>query len=30
MSGHMSPRPTWKGYLKVSLVTIPVKVYPAT
>jgi DNA end-binding protein Ku len=26
----MSPRPTWKGYLKVSLVTIPVKVYPAT
>jgi DNA end-binding protein Ku len=26
----MAPRPTWKGYLKVSLVTIPVKVYPAT
>lgn len=26
----MSPRPTWKGYLKVSLVTIPVRVYPAT
>jgi DNA end-binding protein Ku len=26
----MSPRPTWKGYLKVSLVTIPVKVFPAT
>jgi DNA end-binding protein Ku len=23
-------RPTWKGYLKVSLVTIPVKVFPAT
>ena len=30
MSGHMAPRPTWKGYLKVSLVNIPVKVYPAT
>jgi DNA end-binding protein Ku len=26
----MAPRPTWKGYLKVSLVNIPVKVYPAT
>ena len=26
----MAVRPTWKGYLKVSLVTIPVKVYPAT
>jgi DNA end-binding protein Ku len=26
----MPPRPTWKGYLKVSLVNIPVKVYPAT
>jgi DNA end-binding protein Ku len=26
----MAPRPTWKGYLKVSLVTIPVKVFPAT
>ena len=26
----MSARPTWKGYLKVSLVTIPVKVFPAT
>jgi DNA end-binding protein Ku len=24
------PRATWKGFLKVSLVTIPVKVYPAT
>jgi DNA end-binding protein Ku len=26
----MTARPTWKGYLKVSLVTIPVKVFPAT
>ena len=26
----MAIRPTWKGYLKVSLVTIPVRVYPAT
>lgn len=26
----MAARPTWKGYLKVSLVNIPVKVYPAT
>ena len=26
----MAARPTWKGYLRVSLVTIPVKVYPAT
>src|SRR6186997_1279047 len=26
----MPARPTWKGYLKVSLVTIPVKVFPAT
>ena len=26
----MAVRPTWKGYLKVSLVTIPVKVFPAT
>jgi DNA end-binding protein Ku len=26
----MPARPTWKGYLKVSLVTIPVRVYPAT
>ena len=24
----MAARPTWKGYLKVSLVTIPVRVYP--
>jgi len=30
MFGHMAARPTWKGYLKVSLVTIPVKVFPAT
>ena len=27
---RMPPRPTWKGYLKVSLVTIPIKVFPAT
>ena len=26
----MAIRPTWKGFLKVSLVTIPVKVFPAT
>jgi DNA end-binding protein Ku len=26
----MPARPTWKGYLKVSLVNIPVKVFPAT
>jgi DNA end-binding protein Ku len=26
----MPARPTWKGFLKVSLVTIPVRVYPAT
>lgn len=26
----MATRPTWKGFLKVSLVTIPVRVYPAT
>ncbi len=26
----MAARPTWKGYLKISLVNIPVKVYPAT
>lgn len=29
-SPYMAIRPTWKGYLKVSLVTIPVKVYPAS
>jgi DNA end-binding protein Ku len=26
----MPPRPTWKGFLKVSLVSIPIKVFPAT
>jgi DNA end-binding protein Ku len=26
----MAARSTWKGYLKISLVTIPVKVFPAT
>jgi DNA end-binding protein Ku len=26
----MAVRPTWKGFLKVSLVNIPVKVFPAT
>jgi DNA end-binding protein Ku len=26
----MGARPTWKGYLKISLVNIPVKVFPAT
>jgi len=26
----MAPRPTWRGFLKVSLVNIPVKVFPAT
>jgi len=26
----MPARPTWKGYLKVSLVNIPVRVFPAT
>ena len=26
----MPPRPTWKGFLKVSLVNIAVKVFPAT
>ena len=30
MCVHMPPRPTWKGFLKVSLVNIPVKVFPAT
>ena len=25
----MAARATWKGFLKVSLVTIPVKVFPA-
>src|SRR5688572_21185755 len=27
---HMAARPTWKGYLKISLVNIPVRVFPAT
>src|SRR5262249_38733674 len=27
---YMPARPTWKGYLKISLVNIPVKVFPAT
>jgi DNA end-binding protein Ku len=26
----MALRPTWKGYLRISLVTIPVRVFPAT
>ena len=26
----MSARATWKGYLKISLVNIPIKVFPAT
>ena len=26
----MAARPTWKGFLKISQVTIPVRVYPAT
>jgi DNA end-binding protein Ku len=26
----MAARPTWKGYLKVSLVNIPIRVFPAT
>jgi DNA end-binding protein Ku len=26
----MAPRPTWKGYLRLSLVSCPVRVYPAT
>jgi DNA end-binding protein Ku len=26
----MAPRATWKGYLKLSLVTCPVRLYPAT
>src|SRR6476660_8901009 len=26
----MAARPTWKGYLKISLVNIPIKVIPAT
>src|SRR4026208_1693150 len=26
----MAARPTWKGYLKISLVSVPIKVLPAT
>src|SRR3954451_8424788 len=26
---HMAPRPYWKGYLKLSLVTCPIALYPA-
>ena len=26
----MAARPTWKGYLKISLVNIPIKVFPAS
>src|SRR5215216_3286354 len=26
----MAPRPNWKGYLKLSLVSCPIAVYPAT
>ena len=26
----MAARPTWRGYLKISLVNIPIKVFPAT
>jgi DNA end-binding protein Ku len=26
----MAPRPTWKGYLRLSLVACPVRLYPAT
>ena len=26
----MAARPTWKGFLKISLVNIPVEVFPAT
>ena len=26
----MAVRATWKGYLKISLVNIPVKVFPTT
>lgn len=30
MMGRMAARSTWKGYLKISLVNIPIKVFPAT
>ncbi len=26
----MAARPTWKGFLKISLVTVPIRVFPAT
>jgi len=26
----MAARATWKGFLKISLVNIPIKVFPAT
>ncbi len=26
----MAPRPTWKGYLRLSLVACPIRLYPAT
>jgi DNA end-binding protein Ku len=26
----MAARPTWKGHMKISLVTVPVRVFPAT
>ena len=29
-SSAMAARPTWKGYLKISLVNIPIRVFPAT
>src|SRR6187401_2256599 len=29
-SQNMAARPTWKGFLKISLVNIPVRVFPAT
>src|SRR5579862_5261620 len=29
-SNSMAPRPNWKGYLKLSLVSCPVALYPAT
>jgi DNA end-binding protein Ku len=27
---HVAARPTWKGFIKISLVNIPVRVFPAT
>src|SRR6478752_6006712 len=30
LASIMAARPTWRGYLKISLVNIPVKVFPAT